>query len=458
MIGKRLCLVCLMAFFVTIMLRGDKIALSQINPDGDNRYNVVTYGSSVLGGVEIKTSGVCTLAAKEVMEQLSRELQNTFEVIPKDLTQQTKLLKVSLKKLDSEMRQTIGKRDPLPDAVLYLGGLTSINYVVLVPEENDILLVGNAEEWKINPAGYVVGKVSGQPVLRAEDLVTLFRTWYNKDSHSVISCSINPTAESIARMTAVKNKYGVASVKNARAYAYELEKAYGLDKVEINGVDDNSRVAKILFATDFKMKQIGLGHLASGLRGLPSYLSFLSGSPRHINPRFWLAAEYGTIFHDSQKLAWRLPKVTVRAKTEDQYIDSRSNSRLSSGKVDPAAIQWCKCMDKEYNALSKIDPVFGELRNCMELAMVVALIVREGLLEKVNCQIPAITDEPQLQPPKLPVPKYVEGKSLIVKTIVACGGVEINPFATVNAAKLDNKIDPEYKQLAKTKGKNWWSK
>jgi hypothetical protein len=385
-------------------------------------------------------------------------MRQTFEKIPDDLLQQVPIRKVSLKKINQAIQKTLDDGGFLPDTARYLGGLTAINYVVLAPEEKDILLVGPSEGWKIDATGYVVGNVTGRPILRLEDLVVLFRTWYNKESHSTITCSIDPTPESIARMNAVKSKYGVPSQQNAVAYANDLEKAGGSDVVVIKGIETTSRIAKTLFAADFKMKQIGLGHIQSGLRGLPSYLSLLTGSPRNINPRFWLSADYDVIYHDSLKLTWKLPDVKVNAKTEDQYIDVRSNSRLASGKVDPAAVRWCKKMDEQYNALSRVDPVFGELRNCMSLAMVVALIIREDLLNKSGCSISAITDEPRMKTPQLPEPKFVAVKSIIGKNVVACGGVEINPFNAIQSAKLDNKIDKQREQLAKTTGNNWWSR
>lgn len=447
--------------FVSVFFIAARVAYSQdtVNPGGTSTIVPVTYGSSVLGGVEIDLrSGLCVVASSDAMRNLSKEMSRTFEKIPSDLSQQVPIRKISLKKIDKAICDTVDKGGYLPDAARYLGGLTAVYYVVLVPEERDILLVGPSEGWQVDSAGYVVGKITGRPVLRLEDLIVLFRTWYDKDVHSTITCSFDPTPESIARMSAVKNKFGIPTRQNARAYAYELEKASGNDIISINGIEKTSRIAKMLVASDFKMKQIGLGHVESGLRGLPSYLSLLSGSPRHISPRFWLTADYGVVSHDSHKLTWKLPDVKVNAKTEDQFIDSRSNTRIASGKTDPAAIRWCKKMDEQYNLLSRVDPVFGELRNCMGLAMVVALILREDLLDKSGCELKGITEDPRMKTPPLPEPKFVSGKSVIAKNVVACGGVEINPFATIQSAKLDNKLDAQHEQLAKTTGENWWSK
>ncbi|MDR1484411.1 MAG: DUF1598 domain-containing protein [Planctomycetaceae bacterium] len=460
MFYRRLLFVHIFVFFVSAVFIAGNTAFPQdsVIDTGKNSFVPVTYGGSVLGGVEINANGFCAIAPRQMMENFSKDMRRTFEKIPEDLSQQVPIRKVSLKKIDQAIYKAIDGDGFLPDTVRYLGGLTAVQYVVLVPEEKDILLVGPSEGWHVDAAGYVIGNITGRPILRLEDLVILFRTWYNKDAHTTITCSIDPTPDSIARMNAVKNKFSVPSAKNARAYAYELERANGNDVVVINGVERTSRIAKTLVSADFKMKQIGLGHIQSGLRGLPSYLSLLSGSPRHISPRFWLSADYGVVYHDSHKLTWKLAEVKVNAKTEDQYIDSRSNARVASGKTDPAAVRWCKKMDEQYNSLSRVDPVFGELRNCMGLAMVVALILREELLDKSGCSIRAIAEEPRMKTPSLPEPKFVAGKSVIAKNVVACGGVEINPFNAIQAAKLDNKIDNQREQLAKTTGDKWWSR
>jgi hypothetical protein len=255
------------------------------------------------------------------------------------------------------------------------------------------------------------------------------------------------------------------TARDADAYAAKLEAAYGKNVVSIKGVPARSRFGKILVAADYKMKKIGLDQEPSLVRGLPSYISMLTGRPKQINPRFWLAPEYTTVSHDSKKLTWELGTVKVKALSDDEYIDSRSSSRQSTGKLDPTAVRWCNAMTKNYDALGKVDPVFAELKSCMELAIVVALIHREGLLDAANCKLPTFSNETVLKMPKYqmlgyPTPQFVQSKSTIAKNgrsfVVACGGVEINPFGAVDKAKLDSTIDKQRKKLLGTSGENWW--
>lgn len=360
------------------------------------------------------------------------------------------------------MQDIIAQNGEFPDSLRYLGGLTAIRYVVVVPEEQDVLLVGPAEGWKMDAYGNVLGVSSNRPVLRLEDLLTLFRTWGPAKRPTVITCSIDPTQEALAKIAQVEKQFAYATSANARAKASAYQAAYGMNTVTLNGIPENSRFAKILVAADYKMKRIGLGFESSNVRGLPSYTSLISGSQQQRTPRFWLAPEYGTVTHDSQKNIWQLSDVKVKALTEDEYIDTRSGSRQSTGKSDKAAINWCNKMNTHYDALCKAEPVFADLRNCMELAIAVALIQREGLLEKARCELTTFAENSQAKPNAYPVPKSVPSEAVVSRAgrsvIVACGGVEINPFLAVQNAKLDSGIDKEAAKLAKTEGDAWWSK
>jgi hypothetical protein len=422
----------------------------------------VYYGGSVVGGIEIDAAGLIKIIPKKKMEEVGKNLAKLLEPIPTDLDEKTSLRKISLKKLNAQICQTIQQQKEFSDSIRYLGGLTSIRYLVVVPEDNDVLLVGTSESWQADSYGNIVGKTSGRPVFRLEDLLTVFRAWNNQSRPSVITCSIDPTKEALVKIAQVDRQFPVVDRNNVQAFANAQENAYGKNVVTLQGVPEQSRFAMILAIADYKMKQISLGHIPSPLRSLPSYVELIGGSQKQINPRFWLAPEYGTVSHDSKKLTWQLSEVKVKALTENEYFDSRSNSLQPVGKIDRAALNWCNKMTSNYNALSKVDPIFGDLRNCMELAITVALIRQEGLLEKANCKLNAFEDSTFLKPVVYPVPKTVQSHATVAKNgrsfVVACGGVEVNPFNSLQNPKLDNNIDHQRNDLVKTTGNNWWSK
>lgn len=414
---------------------------------------------SVVGGVYVNADGTLRMATTQENATLEKMMGQLIAQIPEDLDQASSLRKISLKKLDAEMRACIEAQRDFTPAMCFLGGLTAIRYVVVLPEENDILLIGTGEGWKTDPLGNVVGKTTGAPVLLLQDLITVFRAW-NTDRPAIITCSIDPTPEAMAkteRILATRARQG-----EERKRAYDLEQANGNHVVDIQGVPETSRFAKVLVAADYKLKQIGLGHEEAPVRGIPSYVSMINRSSKNASamPRFWFAPEYETITFDSKRLIWDIGSLKVKTLTEDEYFDLRTGKPQPSGKTDLAAKRWCEKMNANFDKLAKADPVFAELKNCMDLAMVVALIHREAMMDQADCKLTAFTENLVLKLPVYPVPKYVPAKSVIQyntsEYVIACGGVEINPFPVLNDAKLDARLDNLEAPLATPMEDRWY--
>ena len=400
-------------------------------------------------GIEIDSKGIVQPLAKEKSEAFGAMMAEILEPLPESLDKKVPLRKISLKKLDAQVKEIVDRSEYLPDTIRYLGGLTSIDTIIVVPEENDLLLVGPAEGWRTDSAGNIVGKQSGLPILMFEDFLTILRT-SNRPGSRGITCSIEPTAETQAKLVRLHQQFSDLNAQNADAYFAALEEAYGNCPIAMNGVPASSRFARVLVAADFTMKRIALGLEPSQIQNIPSYVSLVSGSRLNVSPQFWLIPEYAKVTHDSKKMTWRLSEPKIRA-----------SSRGAVG-TDRAALNWCSKMEENYAALAKVQPVFGELRNNMTLALAAALIHRENLLQKANCKLKILLDDTNLKLIDHPVPKSVTYRSVKSRsgfsTVVACGGIEINPFGTVrNNVQLDSKIDSERAGLVQTTGNAWWS-
>ena len=403
-------------------------------------------------GIDVDAEGRVLPLSKEKSEALGKMMEELLkkEPIPEGLDRKVTLRKISLKKLDAQVKRIVDQYEFLPDAIRYLGGLTSIDYIVAVPEENDLLLIGPAEGWRHDPTGNIVGKQSGQPVLVLEDFVTALREWNRQTPPPAITCSIEPTQETLTKLAQLHRQYTSINANNADAYSAALEEAYGECPITITGMPESSRFVKVLVGADFKMKRIALGLEPSQVRSLPSYVSMISVSQPNISPQFLLFPEYATMSHDSKKLTWRIGDIKVRA-----------SSRMTGG-TDRAALTWCRSLEENYDVLAKAQPVFGELRNNMKLVLAAALIHQEKLLQKADCRLTILLDESKLKLVEQPVPKRVSYRSITSKngysTIVACGGVEINPSGALrNNQRLDSKMDSERARLIKTTGDEWWS-
>ena len=133
------------------------------------------------------------------MRNTRKELRDlrlkSFQSVPSGLNQPVELRKISLRAIEQAVNAS-GKNfaTDLPGEIRFLAGIQRIQYVFIYPEQNDIVLAGPGEGWKLDDNGDYVGVTSGRPVLRLEDLVVALRTVENARQGG-ISVSIDPTAE-----------------------------------------------------------------------------------------------------------------------------------------------------------------------------------------------------------------------------------------------------------------------
>jgi hypothetical protein len=417
-----------------------------------------TDNTRAVGGVSIDARGMLRNLAKDESGKLQRVLAESLQPVPSDMNQWSDCRKVSLRALEAEIQKSMKSGKPVPDAVACLAGLQKIQYVLAYPEKNDIVLVGSGEGWKLGAHGAMVGATTGQPVLLLDDLVTVLRASV-APSKSVMSCSINPTPEGVRRVEAfAKNNRTLASDPNATEM---LQKQLGPQTISITGVPATSHFASVMVAADYRMKRISMDFEPSPVRSLPSFMSMVRSGSADMMPRFWLQPDYKGIVRDPKGMAYELQGAAVSAMSENDYCDAAGVAH-PTGKTDPISQRWAGLMTKNYDALSKAEPVFGQLRGCMDLAVVGALMVKENLLDKVQNPLPLLTGRNEgLQTAELSAPKKVASEASLVKkgrkTLVAAGGVEINPWAAV--AKVEEKTslsDVRQKQASKKDNANWW--
>ena len=105
-----------------------------------------------VGGISIDTNGMLKNADQDAQGRLRGFWEKALERIPADLAHAVPLRKVSLKALDEAVARQLATGKPLPDVMQHLAGLQQIEYVFVYPEQNDIVLVGPGEGWKVDAA------------------------------------------------------------------------------------------------------------------------------------------------------------------------------------------------------------------------------------------------------------------------------------------------------------------
>ena len=137
-------------------------------PGGTSQAQFVRNGA--VGGVKVDVNGVISNPDAGDFRQLQAAWQAGLAPVPADLDAAVDLRFVSLRTLEAEAARALDAGKPLPESVRSMAGLQRIRYVLIYPEQKDIVLAGPAEGWKVNAQGSVVGKASGRPTLALDAL------------------------------------------------------------------------------------------------------------------------------------------------------------------------------------------------------------------------------------------------------------------------------------------------
>lgn len=416
------------------------------------------FGNQVVGGIAIDAAGMVANLDPQASEQLAAE--RTRLLAGADITA-AKSRKVSLAGLLEAVRASQASDHPVSAEVVYLGGLTAVEMVLVDPERHDIVLVGPAETPVVGPQGSVVGSDTGRPLLLLEDLVMSLRSIDSARSAGM-SCSIDPTPEGIARLQALLRRQGAVR-GNPEPLLRSMETAVGPQTVTVGGVPADSRFAHVLVAADYRMKRIGMGFDPSGVKALPSYLSMIpQNAATATMPRFWLEAKYDPIQRDPDELAWKLSGRRMVCLTENEMADA-SGQRTRQGKADPLAKKWCDLMTEHYAELSAVQPIFAELQNCIDLAVVATLIRSRQLDQRAGLDLALFLDNEALPLVGYDVPEAVPTLASAMRqqrawVVTASGGISFQPWEFATTFADDTSLaEPRLAALeSRGEGAWWW--
>lgn len=409
-----------------------------------------------IGGVLIDAHGVLIHPTQLDRQRFVEHMQQNLAVVPADLHDKTEMRKISLKGL-CERLAALGKGEPIPDEIKYLGGLQRAAYIFVYPEQHDIVLAGPGEAWQVSPTGAVVGATTGKPVILLDDLIVALKA--SSSAREGISCSIDPTAEGRQSLRAYYKQFKRFS-PNLLAGA---EQAMGQQHITLKGVPGNSHFARILVASDYRMKRFAMHLEQAPVKGLPSYLDLVKkhrGRSMSKTPRWWLACNYEPIQRSQDALAWHIQGLGVKTMTEDQVVTGDGQVK-QTGQANMIAQEWADMMTAAYEDLCRNDPVFGQLRNVMDLSILAAIIDREQLTEVAQCDLSYLYSEhSQQHVNKWSVPKTVDTSCSFIKSgrsfvITASGGVLLDPWYFATRTKLSTDVSKQRLDSAPSENKSW---
>ncbi len=418
------------------------------------------FRNGAVGGIAIDAEGVVREPTAEATEALRQALQERLQVVPTEMGPMN-LRKISLRQLEAALQDAADKDlGALPDDLKYLAGIQRVQYVLVYPDRQDVVLAGPGEGWVIGEQGAIVGQTTGRPVIKLEDLlVALHATRTSRETG--ISCSIDPTEEGIRAMREFVSRQRTFNP----AVLDGIQQALGAQQITLTGVSDTSHFARVLVAADYRMKRIGMQLEDPPVRELPSFLQLLAASrykPKNLMPRWWMACNYEPLARSEDGLAWELRGPGVKVMTEDDYVTDQGDV-TTTGEQNPIAARWAEAMNQNYEKLSAKQPVFGQLRNLMDLCVIAALIDQEQLLDRAGCELPILTGENgDFLPESWNPPKTVSSQCSVMKRgseyiITASGGVQINAYRYASQAETNAEVGAVHEKAAPEADRWWWN-
>lgn len=416
-----------------------------------------------VGGVMINTDGILATGTlddsrrmREAMLEAYRSLQGQQD---NDLKRPTQLRKISLRAMQEAVLANVKSGQPIPEEIQYMAGLQSVRHVFVYPEQNDIVLAGFGEGWKLHEKGFVVGATTGRAVLELDDFLAAFRS---VASGKPISCSIDPTADGINKLQQFTKQLGTVRGNSPQLMA-NIEQQLGMQKISFGqGVDVTSHLARVLIAADYRMKRIAMALEPSPVAGLPSYMSMISAGSRGVSnmmPRWWLTTDYDPLLHDADKLAWELTGRGIKAMSEEDLRSADGTIQRGARTGGPTQ-RWADMLTAKYAELSVKEPIFGQLRGVVDLTVVAALIQHESLATRAGLDlsplVQSVSHEPHPVASQTPsiASALMKGTNLVIS---ASGGVEISPGKIIERQTEDAKVAPLRSEAApQANAKRWW--
>jgi hypothetical protein len=430
-----------------------------------------TIGTGNFSGVAVDADGVLKRLEKSdpTGELMQTRIDQAQAQLGDDVFKPSKLRKVSLTRLIKLMDKAVAEGQGPDEVMQSLAGLTRVKYVFYYPETKDIVLAGPAEGWVETPDGRVVGWDSGQPILQLEDLAVALRTFApNGKKNSLVYCSIDPTQEGLMQMQQFLSQMGRQIGPGDEQFIVDgLRESLGLQVITVGGVPADTHFAQVLVEADYRMKLIGIG-LEEPPVNIASFVAMANPASvaRNALQRWYFVPDYQRIKVAADGLAAEFVGSGVKLVGEDEVVGASGERSGTSGQ-SPASKKFTRSFTEKYNELAEQAPVYGQLRNCVDMLVAAAFIQQQDLYGQAEIDLGAMGDEGAYPVETYNAPKQVatavnsmwKGNRLMTPV---GGGVEIRANQAVDA---ENRIADKDGAVAKAKdsidlsslpANQWW--
>jgi len=442
------------AFLVALLL----VTPSQVFAQFGSGVVVDAQGVVKLQTVVDRTGALTRQRAQQAAASLSPELNRP-----------SKLRKISLNRLEAAVAKAAATGNYIPDEMRNLAGLTEIRYVFYYPETNDIVLAGMAEGYMQDLTGRTVGLHTGRATLQLEDLVVALRAFgprTNGTNH--VGVSIDPTKDGLVRLQEVINTIGTRSVTQAdtKAIVTAMKDALGDQDVTVKGISPRTHFAQVMVEADYRMKLIGIG-LEKPPVNIPSYTEKSRAGSARAMQRWFFVPNYDCVKVSEDGLAMQLLGEGVQLLGQSEMVNAEGG-RVQSTNSDRASKVFTMAFTKKYGELAERSPVYGQLRDLIDMLIVSAYIQEQDYYGQSGFDLGIFAHEDEFPVETYPAPATVETAVNAVwkgGTLVTPigGGVVINAKRALTPENIQHDEEGEVSKVQQqvslkdlTDGQWWW--
>lgn len=451
---------CKMTVFAVVIFMGSFQVFGQgtnnggNNNGGNNNGGQNNNGGTVgAAGVEIDPQGV--LRVMQYNPALTmQKLRAAKQALPQQLAKPSKMRMVSLNRLEAQIAKRLQAKEQLAAEMYALAGLTRIEYVFFYPESGDIVIAGPAEGFGRDSNDRLVGVDTGKPCVLLEDLVVALRAFPPKgDTSNMIKVSIDPTKEGLARMQETLKQIGSTYQPNqVPTIVNALRQSLGMNDVTLEGVPRTTHFAHVLTEADYRMKLIGIG-LETPPVPMTTYIQKLGSSvvPNNALIRWFFVPDYNAVACSEDGHAMQMVGQGLKLIGEDEQVNRDGSRKVKGGSANPASKAFTTDFTKKFEAIAAQSPVYGQLRNLVDLTIAAAFIQEHKFYDESGWDQGVLGHEDQFAVETLPAPRQVETaiNAVIKGTRLITpigGGVEIQAR---KALKSENLKADENGEIAK---------
>lgn len=411
----RLHLSCLLV--LAAMLSCTSISFAQIDPD------------PLLLGVHVDADGLLTARRSTDDPKLLATRKAALAKARKEARALGKpgLTYVSLPGLFAQAKAAVDEGKEIPQDVLLLSGMTKLRYVFLYPDEKDLVIAGDSEPYHIEDSARPIGLLTGRPVLRLDDLVTVLRTVGPGRARGQIACSIDPSADAmkvIADIIADPDNRKMTKEKKAELLASSI----GPHTVRILGVQPDTRVAYVCVEADYILKRMAMGVDPTPV----SAVQRVHQSEKVQFNGLWFTPMYDPLLVSADGRAYEIRGQSLQLHARGAQFENAAPTVGTAG--------YAKQFTKYFPQLAAAVPAFADLANITDLSLLAALIGQDKLHEKAGWNMDWILSEKGYPVPKVAVARTADSLATYRTGVYIVGGVDLS-FKDAMGPKERNKDD-----------------